>query len=73
MIDLVGDDNTQIPPTIKNELILIQDDFALREKVIEEILKVNKGQKILIFFDMKRDVQKMEHKNKVLALHGDIT
>ena len=43
MIDLVGDDNTQIPPTIKNELILIQDDFALREKVIEEILKVNKG------------------------------
>ena len=56
MIDLVGDDNTQIPPTIINELIFIEDDNQARDKVILQILEANKDKKILVFFDTKRDV-----------------
>ena len=56
MIDLVGDDNTQIPPTISNELVIVNDQFNSRDQAIKEILKANKGKKILIFLDTKRDV-----------------
>ena len=41
MIDLVGDENTQIPPTIKNELMFVEDSTSQRTKVINQIIKAN--------------------------------
>ena len=71
MIDMVGDDNTQIPPTIQNDLILIDDSKETRLRTIKSILAANRGKKILIFLDTKQDVRSLESEN-MLALHGDI-
>ena len=35
------------------------------------MIEDNKGKKILIFLDTKRDVRKLEQKG-ILALHGDL-
>ena len=71
MIDMVGDDQTQIPPTISNELVFVTDDFTDRHDTIRKILAANKGKKILIFLDSKREVNKMASDN-VIVIHGDI-
>lgn len=71
MIDLVGDENTQIPPTITNELYFVEDKEDDRRELIKRMIEVNEGKKILVFLDTKRAVQQFEGRN-IITLHGDI-
>ena len=73
MIDLVGDDTTQMPDTISNEIVLCQNRKAKLEK-IRKFVNRNPQLKILIFCQTKQEVKNYERETfaRFGCLHGDL-
>jgi len=74
LIDLVGQDTSQIPTTIDNKLVLCESQTHKKKMMKEYILK-NRDKKMIIFCETKRDCAKFEEESyaKFLPLHGDLT
>ena len=74
LIDLVGQDTSQIPTTIENKLVICEND-AHKQKMLKDFILNNSDKKMIIFCETKRDCAKFEEERwaKFLPIHGDLT
>jgi superfamily II DNA/RNA helicase len=73
MIDLVGEDENQLPDTLKTKAI-ITTGFENKLAHIQQYVSDNRDKKIIIFSELKREVQnfaRLEFAN-FLPIHGDL-
>jgi len=52
LIDLVGDDTTQVPERIINKAVLIKDEQSMM-KHVQTFIEANRDKKIIIFTETK--------------------
>jgi superfamily II DNA/RNA helicase len=73
LIDLVGDDTTQVPERIVNKAIVVKDQQSMMNHV-KSFIESNRDKKVIIFTETKqtaRDFEKFTYAN-FLTLHGDL-
>jgi superfamily II DNA/RNA helicase len=73
MLDLVGDDENQLPAQLKNKAI-ITSSFDNKLAHIQAYVQNNREKKMMIFCETKNDVRKFEGLEfaKFLPIHGDM-
>ena len=62
LIDLVGNDTTQIPDRIVNKAVLIKDEIQMF-KHVQSYIESNKDKKIIIFTETKATAKEFEKMN----------
>jgi len=72
LIDLVGDNESQLPSTLRSKAILT-DSFENKIAHLKKYITENKNKKILIFCETKRDVEAIGTHDfaKFTMIHGD--
>lgn len=74
MIDLVGDDESQLPSQLKNKAIVTKS-FHNKLAHIKKYIMENKNKKIMIFCETKKDVDefgKLDY-GEFMLIHGDFS
>lgn len=73
LIDLVGDDENQLPAQLRTKAI-ITSSFENKVAHIHQYLTQNQDKKIIIFCETKKDVQRFESMEfaRFLGIHGDL-
>lgn len=73
LIDLVGDDENQLPTQLRTKAI-ITSGFDNKMAHIQQYLAENQDKKVIIFCETKKDVQRFESMEfaNFLGIHGDL-
>ena len=73
MIDLVGDEENQLPMQLKNKAI-ITGSFSNKIAHIQRYVEENRHKKIMIFCETKKDAREFEKLDfaNFLPIHGDM-
>jgi len=73
LIDLVGTNETQLPDTIRNMVIVTNSDTH-KHALLADYIKKNPEKKVLVFCETKKEVRMFEGKTygDFLPLHGDM-